>query len=100
MRISLKDIIEISGAFLPFSFEVDTSGLEFEGVRGFSSPVTASGEIRNHAGALCVTGEVRGEMDCVCARCLKEFRRELKSFRMRSLRTLSFSTATMLISAR
>lgn len=77
MRISLKDIIEISGAFLPFSFEVDTSGLEFEGVRGFSSPVTASGEIRNHAGALCVTGEVRGEMDCVCARCLKEFRREL-----------------------
>lgn len=77
MRLNLKDIIEISGAHLPFRFEVDTEGLDFEGVQGFTVPAVASGEVRNHAGALSVTGEIKGEIECLCARCLKSFKKEL-----------------------
>lgn len=78
MKLDLHSVIEVSGASAPFQFETDVSEYSFPGVLEFTEPVMCSGEVRNHAGALTVTGELCGAMRVSCARCLKEFSKPLK----------------------
>lgn len=77
MRLDLTGIITGQEKKLPFRFELDVSDLDFSSVERFTTPVTAEGEVRDHAGAVTVTGRLTGGMECVCARCLKHFDREL-----------------------
>ena len=73
MRIDLREIINIPGASVPFSCELDTAALDFPSVESFTAPVTASGTISNSAGALTLRGTLTAEMIRICDRCAKEF---------------------------
>ncbi len=76
MRLDLSDVIRASGKHISFSFEMDLSALEFYGKRPIVHPVQVSGEVRDRAGALELTGEACSELELTCDRCGKTFRRE------------------------
>ena len=74
MRLDLHKIIEVPGERVAFTDRPEVSDLYFEGVTGYSRPLEAKGEVVNRAGVLHMEAELSAEMECVCARCLKEFR--------------------------
>lgn len=76
MKLNLREIIDVPGGVLPFEQELDETRLGFASVVGYDSAPYASGEVRNTAGVLTVTGEITAELICVCDRCGAEFRSE------------------------
>ncbi len=77
MRIDLREIIEYPGKSIPFNYGIDLSFLDFDSVEEISSPSPASGEVRNTAGILKLSGNVQIDLNCVCARCLTEFEKRI-----------------------
>ena len=75
MRLNLKDIILMEGA-VGFDYALDLSGLEFSGTFPAEEPVRAAGEVRNTAGVLELTAELRTRLHLVCDRCAEAFTRE------------------------
>jgi len=73
MNLSLREIIEVPGASLPFECEIDPDDFYFPSVEKFLKPLYASGEIINTAGVLNIVGNLEAEMTCICDRCAKEF---------------------------
>ena len=73
MWLDLKDIIEVPGASLDFSCELDGQALSFPALERFAAPPRAKGRVRNSAGILTLTGEIKADMLCVCDRCGKVF---------------------------
>lgn len=73
MKLDLHKIINVPGTGVSFETGLDTEGLFFEGIEGIS--VSAKGTVTNHAGMLVMEADIVGELECVCARCLKSFRR-------------------------
>ena len=73
MRLNLREIIEIPGASLPFECELETDGLSFPSVAGYSAAPRAVGRVFNEAGVLRLEGTLTAEMVCVCDRCGAEF---------------------------
>ena len=78
MRLNLREMIHVPGASLPFEFQLDLSGLDFNGERPFQEPVRVSGCVRNRADALILTGAAETMLSLSCDRCLKPFRQELR----------------------
>ena len=78
MRLDLRPILHVPGASAPFSFQLDLSELDFYGVRPFTGPVQVTGQVRNRADALVLTGAAAAVLDLQCDRCLKPFQRELR----------------------
>ena len=77
MRINLREIINVPGGSVSFDYEPDLSGYEFDSVSGFSEPLRAVGSIVNIAGVLTLRAELTAVLDCVCARCLREFKKQV-----------------------
>lgn len=77
MYLDLHEIINIPGAHAPFELCLDLSGLNFDSVKEFKSPVHAGGEVRNNAGVLTLSADIDADIICVCARCLKEFSKRI-----------------------
>jgi len=77
MLLDLKEIIQRPGGALPFAFELDLSDLEFYGIRPIAEPVRVSGEVRNHAGLLVMTGQAETTLHVNCDRCGKPFLRPM-----------------------
>lgn len=73
MVIDVRPILHTPGKRLDFRFELDLSGLEFDGRRPVSRPVAVEGEIRNTADLLELELTARTTLDAVCDRCRKEF---------------------------
>ena len=73
MKLDLRDIIEIPGASLPFACELDMNRLDFPSVVRYLSAPRADGAVKNTAGLLTLTGELKAEMVCVCDRCMSEY---------------------------
>ena len=73
MVIDVRPILHTPGKRLDFRFELDLSGLEFDGRRPVSRPVAVEGEIRNTADLLELELTARTTLDAVCDRCGKEF---------------------------
>ena len=73
MRLNLREIIEIPGASLPFECELETDGLDFPSVVGYSAAPSAVGRVYNEAGVLRLEGTLTADMVCVCDRCGSEF---------------------------
>ena len=78
MRLNLRTIIHEPGASLPFAFQMDLSDLDFYGTHPIQEPVEVAGTARNMADALILEGEAVVNLDLVCDRCLKPFRREMR----------------------
>lgn len=73
MVIDVRPILHTPGKRLEFRFELDLSGLEFDGRRPFSRPVAVEGEVCNMADLLELDLTARTTLDAVCDRCGKEF---------------------------
>ena len=67
--LDLKEIIEVPGASLPFTCELDAERLLSPSLRGFAAPPVGEGRVENRAGVLSLRGRVRADMQCVCDRC-------------------------------
>lgn len=77
MRINLCDIIEMPGASLPFSCELETERLSVPAIEEFKSLPKAEGVISNTAGLLSLKGNLRADLTCVCDRCGESFEKAL-----------------------
>ena len=75
MRLDLGSIIHQPGGVIPFSIELDFSSLEFGGSFPAKEPVTFSGQVRNEADVLVLTGTVSTTLHCSCDRCAAAFTR-------------------------
>ena len=73
MVIDVRPILHTPGKRLDFQFELDLSGLEFDGRRPVSRPVAVEGEVRNTADLLELDLTAEAALDAVCDRCGKEF---------------------------
>ncbi len=78
MRLNLQTIIHSPGMTLPFAFQMDLSDVEIYSEKPVTNPVEVSGEVRNLAGVLELKAVVVTDLDLVCDRCLKTFRKEKK----------------------
>lgn len=76
MRLNLKDIINVPGASLPFSYQLDLSGMELNGERPIQEPVAVEGQVQNRGGALMLEGTASSVLHLTCDRCTKAFTRE------------------------
>ena len=73
MSIDLHELIINPGKSLSFSCEPDTERLDDPAIERFLTPLTGTGEIRNDAGLLTLTGTLSARMLCICDRCASEF---------------------------
>ena len=73
MRLNLREIIEMPGTEMYFDCVIGTDRLNLPSIKGFRTPPSAEGKIRNSAGLLTLTGELHTDMICVCDRCGAEF---------------------------
>ena len=78
MRLNLREIINMPGGSVDFDYEPDLSEYEFDSVSGFISPLRAKGSITNIAGVLTLRAELTADLMCVCARCLREFKKHVE----------------------
>ena len=78
MILDLHEIIEAPGKSVPFQCQLDEERLAFPTLEAFNGPVTAQGTVRNTAGVLELTADVRADMTVRCARCGKPFRKVLE----------------------
>ena len=76
MRLDLREVIHTPGAVKAFAFPLDLSQLEFYGQFPIIRPVEVEGRVVNHAGALCLEGAARSQLELVCDRCGQPFTRE------------------------
>ncbi|MCI9393244.1 MAG: DUF177 domain-containing protein [Oscillospiraceae bacterium] len=76
MRLDLREVIHTPGAVKAFAFPLDLSQLEFYGQFPIVRPVEVEGRVVNHAGALCLEGAARSQLELVCDRCGQPFTRE------------------------
>lgn len=77
MLLDLSAILDCPGASLPFSAGVDLSDLQYGQCFPVSEPVLASGTVRNTAGVLVMTGQIRTTIHGVCDRCASDFDQEV-----------------------
>ena len=75
MWLDLREIIEVPGASVPFSAELDPAILQTPSITGFHGPVTAEGSVSNTAGLLRLKAQVAADMACLCDRCGAPFDR-------------------------
>lgn len=75
MRLNLAEIIYKPGESIPFDYELDMSDFDYLGVTLMPKPVRVSGEVRNHAEILELHAHVEAELECVCDRCNREFKK-------------------------
>ncbi len=78
MRLDLRELIASPGGRKDFSFALDPTDLTFDGVLGYASPITVTGAVENHAGLLTLRALIEADLNCQCARCLKEFPMRLR----------------------
>lgn len=77
MLLGLSKIVDCPGASIPFSVSLDLSDLCFGVCCPAKEPVQASGQVRNTAGVLVMTGAVTARLDGVCDRCASAFSRDV-----------------------
>ena len=73
MRIDLHELLITPGKTLSFRRELDTERLDDPAVAAYTAAPVGEGIIRNEAGYISLTGEIRADMLCICDRCAKEF---------------------------
>ena len=74
MLLRLTKLIDSPGQSASFQTSLDLSDLDFGGVSLAAEPVEASGQVKNTAGVLLLTGELSTTLHCVCDRCANPFR--------------------------
>ena len=78
MLLDLSRIIGCPGAVVPFETSLDLHTMTFGGNCPVTEPVIATGQVRNTAGVLEMTGIVKTTLHGVCDRCTSAFTREVQ----------------------
>ena len=78
MLLGLSKIIDCPGKSVSFSTSVDLSDLQYGESYPVSEPVLADGVVRNTAGVLVMTGNVRTTIHGVCDRCAQDFEKDVE----------------------
>ena len=78
MLLGLSKIIDCPGASVPFSASVDLSDLQYGQSYPVSEAVVAQGTVRNTAGVLMMTGDIRTTIHGVCDRCASDFDQDVQ----------------------
>lgn len=78
MLLGLSGIIDRPGESIPFSCSVDLSDLLYGTCYPVTEPVMAEGTVRNTAGVLVMTGNVKTCIHGVCDRCAGDFDRDVE----------------------
>ena len=73
MLLDLKEIIEMPGNTIDFDFNMDLSDAVAGSIVRFENLSEVTGQIINRAGAPEFKALLKTGIECVCARCLKEF---------------------------
>lgn len=73
MLFDVRPILHTPGQRLDFQFDLNLSGLDFDGRFPISRPVAVEGAVRNTAGLLELELTARTVLDAVCDRCGKAF---------------------------
>ena len=77
MLLGLSKIIDCPGASVSFSTSVDLSDLCYGVSYPVSEPVIAEGTVRNTAGVLVMTGDIKTCIHGICDRCAVAFHRDV-----------------------
>ena len=77
MLLGLSKLIDAPGSSLDFETSLDLSDLDFGGCCPAKQPVVARGSVKNTAGVLMMRGEVSTRLFGVCARCARDFERDV-----------------------
>jgi len=77
MLLDLREIIELPGGKVTFDYEPDMTKVISGSIIGIKEPVRAVGKVSNNAGVLTFTADTQATCVCVCARCLKDFERDI-----------------------
>ena len=77
MLLELRKILTNPGASVPFETSLDLHEMTFGSCQPLTEPVLASGQVRNTAGVLELSGEVKTTLHAICDRCAAEFVREV-----------------------
>ena len=70
MQLNLNDIVGRPGAKKPFSFSLDLGDMSFSSVLKLEGPFPVTGEVKNTAGALSLSGVIQVVMVSSCDRCM------------------------------
>ena len=73
MLLDLREIIAVPDGIVSFDYEIDMSDTQYGSIQKINS-ANAAGDVANRAGVLTLRANVDIDCECVCARCLKEFR--------------------------
>lgn len=73
MKLDLRQIAREPGATLPFDYELDLTGLEWNGMKPVATPIHVEGAVRNMAGAMLLTARLTAGLSLICDRCAKPF---------------------------
>ena len=71
MQLDLKKLFDAEEQVLPFSMELDLSGVEQWGDRPFKTSIAIKGEVQNRAGIVTVRYDADYILSASCARCLE-----------------------------
>lgn len=78
MLLDISKIKNEPGSTLAFEVSLDLSELSFGGGCHAAAPVEAAGTVRNTAGVLVLTGELRTTLSGVCDRCARDVTRPMQ----------------------
>lgn len=78
MLLGLSKIIDCPGGIVPFEMTLDLREETFGGGRPVTEPVRCTGQVRNTAGVLILTGTLETRLNGTCDRCATEFSREVQ----------------------
>ncbi|HIS64326.1 MAG TPA: DUF177 domain-containing protein [Candidatus Avoscillospira avistercoris] len=78
MLLGLSKIIDCPGGIVPFEMTLDLREETFGGGRPVTEPVRCTGQVRNTAGVLVLTGTLETRLNGTCDRCATEFSREVR----------------------
>jgi uncharacterized protein len=78
MLLDLHDLLMSPGGAAAFDYSPDLSELLSDSMPEITGEPRVTGSVRYSAGLLTLTADVRADVRCVCARCLKEFAASLR----------------------
>ena len=73
MRLDLRELINIPGKSISFSYDLDLGNMAFPSVKEIKRPLAVEGTVYNEAGVVRLKAEVSCDLICICDRCASEF---------------------------
>lgn len=77
MTLDLREVAGVPGHSVSFEYEPDIQTVVFDSIIGLDDVPYVTGRVQNRAGVLVFEAELEAVVICTCARCLKQFTRDI-----------------------